>query len=171
MKRMSRLFALATGLVLLSCGTAAESKFDFATLRARAWELAAKPYQPARSEVPAWLNRLTYDEHRLIEFGGQNSLWLPEKLPFMVQYLHPGFLHGRTVHLFELHRGLARPIPFRRDHFNYRSVKPGQVPETLGFAGFRLMFPFGGPSTRHNEIGSFVGASYFRFLSRGQWLC
>jgi len=83
-----------------------------------------------------------------------------------VQYLHPGFLFNRTVHLSEVRNGKARPIPFRREDFHYRSVKPGPAPETMGFAGFRLMFPFDGPGMRHNEIGSFAGASYFRFLSR-----
>jgi periplasmic glucans biosynthesis protein len=45
-------------------------------------------------------------------------------------------------------------------------VTPDAIPETMGFAGFRLMFPFDGPDTPHNEVGSFAGASYFRFLNR-----
>jgi glucans biosynthesis protein len=168
MKNAFRLLVVAGVLSLFVTGSrAADSKFDFATLRARAQQLATKPHQPPRSEVPDWLRRLTYDELRLIEFLGQYSLWFPEKLPFMVQYLHPGFLFDRTVHLFEVRDGVARPIPFRREEFNYRSVKPGPMPDTMGFAGFRLMFPFDGPGTKHNEVGSFAGASYFRFLGRG----
>jgi periplasmic glucans biosynthesis protein len=168
MNRMLRLLALAAVLALFTrTTTAADASFDFASLQARAKTLAAKPYAPVKSEVPDWLRRLTYDELRLIEFMGQHSLWFEEKLPFMVQYLHPGFLFDRTVHLFELNNGKARAIPFRREEFNYRSVTPGPMPTTMGFAGFRLMFPFNGPGTDHNEIGSFAGASYFRFLSRG----
>jgi glucans biosynthesis protein len=168
MKRAYRWLVLAGVLALFTRWVAAaDASFDFASLQARAKTLAAKPYAPAKSEVPDWLRRLTYDELRLIEFLGQHSLWFEEKLPFMVQYLHPGFLFDRTVHLFELKDGQARPIPFRREEFNYRSVKPGPMPPTMGFAGFRLMFPFDGPGTKHNEIGSFAGASYFRFLNRG----
>lgn len=146
---------------------AADDKFDFETLRARAQALAAKPHAPPRGEVPAWLRKLDYDDLRLIEFGGQNSLWHEEKLPFQVQYLHPGFLFDKMVHLHEVRGTQARPIPFRREHFNYRTVKTGEIPADLGFAGFRLMFPLGGAGTRHNEIGAFAGASYFRFLSLG----
>jgi glucans biosynthesis protein len=83
-----------------------------------------------------------------------------------VQYLHPGFLFDRTVHLSEVRKGNVRLIPFRPEYFRYRSVEPKEIPETMGFAGFRLMYPFEGPDTDHNEIGSFAGASYFRFLSR-----
>jgi periplasmic glucans biosynthesis protein len=167
MKRMLRLLAVASVLALFTrSATAADSKFSFETVRARAQALAAVPYAPPKGEVPAWLRQLTYDELRLIEFDGRHSLWFREKLPFMVQYLHPGFLFDRTVHLSEVDQGNARPIPFRSDYFKYRSVKPGEIPATMGFAGFRLMFPFDGPGTDHNEIGAFAGASYFRFLSR-----
>jgi periplasmic glucans biosynthesis protein len=168
MKGALRLLAVAAGLVWSGAfGASADARFDFESLRARAKALAAAPHEAPQSVVPEWLRRLSYDELRLIEFGGQNSLWLPEKLPFQVQFLHPGFLLDRVVHLWEVHGGNATAIPFRREHFHYRSVKPGDVPETMGFAGFRLMFPLEGPRARHSEIGSFAGASYFRFLSRG----
>src|SRR5687767_11371677 len=99
------------GMVTLTAHTtgAAESKFSFETVRARAQALAAAPYAPRKEEVPGWLKQLTYDQLRLIEFNGQQSLWFREKLPFQVQYLHPGFLFDRTVHLAEVHNGVARP--------------------------------------------------------------
>lgn len=170
---MKRAFCrLALTIVLATTGARAAApaeKFDYALLQTRARELAAKPYAPPKGQVPEWLLALSYDQLRLIEFGGANSLWLPEGLPFQVQYLHPGFLYDKMVRLFEVRGGDAVPIPFRRDYFNYgihyRTMKPGDVPDTLGFAGFRLMFPL--ESARHSEIGSFAGASYFRFLSKG----
>lgn len=165
---MIRLLALASVLALPSreCRSA-EEPFGFEILQARAKALAAKPYAPQHGEVPEWLRQLTYDDLRLIEFDGRHSLWFREKLPFMVQYLHPGFLFDKTVHLFEIRDGSARPIPFRREYFNYKTLKTGPTPETMGFAGFRLMYPFAGPGTLHHEIGSYGGASYFRFLNRG----
>src|SRR5688572_29101337 len=116
-----RLLTLAGVLTLVAQRTgAAESKFSFETVRARAQTLAAAPYAPPEGEVPAWLKQLTYDQLRLIEFDGRESLWFREKLPFMVQYLHPGFLFDRTVHLSDVHDGVARKIPFRREYFKYR---------------------------------------------------
>ena len=35
-------------------------------------------------------------------------------------------------------------LPFRREYFKYRTVKSGDTPESMGYAGFRLMFPFEG---------------------------
>lgn len=146
---------------------AAESRFDFEALRERARALAAQPHARPAGEVPEWLRRLTYDDLRRIEFDGRESLWRPEGLAFQVQFLHPGFLFDKTVRLHEANAGAVRPIPFRREYFQYRDLRPGAVPADLGFAGFRLMYPFGGVGTPHNEIGSFAGASYFRFLSEG----
>jgi periplasmic glucans biosynthesis protein len=166
---MSRLLHVWFGAVLVAAGfnvaAAAEPAFSFETVRERARVLAAGPYAPPKGEVPDWLRRLTYDELRLIEFDGRHSLWFKEKLPFMVQYLHPGFLFDKTVHLHEVRDGRAEPIPFRREYYNYKKLKTADTPSTMGFAGFRLMYPFGGPGTLHNEIGSFAGASYFRFLT------
>ena len=64
--------------------------------------VAAKPYAPPQGEVPEWLRKLTYDELRLIEFDGEQSLWFREKLPFQAQFLHPGFLFDKTVQLSEV---------------------------------------------------------------------
>jgi glucans biosynthesis protein len=167
MKRIL-LLALATSLALVGVAPAraAEENFDFDVLRARAKALAAKPHAPPQGEVPEWLRKLTYDELRLIEFNGQQSLWFREKLPFQAQFLHPGFLFDKTVRIYELQGNRATPLPFRREYFKYRSVQPGDVPEKMGFAGFRLMYPFAGPGAELDEIGAFAGASYFRFLSR-----
>jgi glucans biosynthesis protein len=166
---MSRTFRL-----LVNCGAwalaaaavaGAEATFDFAALRERARALASRPYVAPKGDVPEWMRRLSYDELRRIEFDGRESLWLRERLPFQVQFLHPGFLYDRMVRLAEVRGGRATPLPFRREYFNYGDVKAGPMPETMGFAGFRLMFPFGGPGRPPDEIGSFLGASYFRFLA------
>src|SRR5688500_385720 len=87
-----RSLTLAATLVFVGTdGFAADQKFDFEALRAPARARAAKPAEPPRGEVPAWLRALSYDDWRLIEFGGANSLGFEEKVPFQVQYLHPGF--------------------------------------------------------------------------------
>jgi glucans biosynthesis protein len=139
MKHAIRWFALAAVMACAGAAAfAAEQKFDFEVLRARARDLAAKPPGPPRGEVPAWLKNLDYDQLRRIEFGGSNSLGFEEKLPFQAQYLHPGFILDKQVHLHELHNGIDRPIKVRRELFNYNHVKVGEIPADMGFAGFRL---------------------------------
>lgn len=169
MKRALRSRWLACVVLLAGAGrtAAAEPGFGFDMVRNRARELAARPYAKPTGEVPAWLRELTYDDLRRIEFDGRESLWRSEGLPFQVQFLHPGFLFDQTVRLLEVRDGAVHPIAFRRDYFQYRNLRTGPVPDNLGFAGFRLMYPFGGVGTPHYEIGSFAGASYFRFLGQG----
>lgn len=154
---------LAVAGVLLTCA-AAEPGLDFAALQARAKGIAAREYRPRQGEVPDWLRQLSYDQLRRIEFDGRRSLWHREQLPFEVQFLHPGFLFDRSVQLSELRGGQVEPVRFSRDYFQYRGVETGEMPATLGFAGFRVMYPFVGPGEAFNEAGSFAGASYFRFL-------
>lgn len=146
---------------------AAETKFNFEILRARAKELAAKPPAAPRGEVPEWLKKLSYDDLRKIEFDGRRSLWFREKRPFQVQFLHPGFLLKDMVQISEVRGGIARPIAFQKDLYQYRGVSAGEIPDGMGFAGFRVMYPLGGVGTPHNEVGAFAGASYFRFLPKG----
>src|SRR4051812_28941410 len=101
MKRAGRVAVFVAALIGIGL-RAAEENFDFTTLRALAKTLAEKPHVTPKGDVPEWLRNLSYDELRRIEFGGGESLWFREKLPFQIQYLHPGFLYDKTVHLFEL---------------------------------------------------------------------
>src|SRR6202041_2146360 len=43
----------------------------------------------------------------------------------------------------------------------------GALPVNLGFAGFRLKYPLNAPHV-FDEVIAFLGASYYRFLGRGQ---
>lgn len=146
---------------------AAVRAFDFDGLRERARALAAQPQVEVTGELPAWQRQLTYDDLRPAEFDGRESLWRPEQLPFQVQFIHPGFLFDRTVKLFEVRSGAVQPIPFRREYFTYRTPRTGDLPTTLGFAGFRVMYPLNGAGTPPLEIGSFARVTYFRFLGAG----
>jgi periplasmic glucans biosynthesis protein len=150
-------------LLLLPFGArAADEPFDFDALRNRAKTLAAKPYAQRPSTVPEALRKLTYDEYRLLTFNPEQTWWRREKLPFQLQFYHPGFVHTQSVQIFELNRRSAEPIKFSRSFFDY-SQHPvaGAIPENVGFAGFRVLGQLNYPA---DELISFVGASYFRAL-------
>ena len=60
------------------------------------------------------------------------------------------------------------PIPYAANLFDYGRTKVGNnLPINIGFAGFRLKFPINAPHV-WDEVIAFLGASYFRFLGRGQ---
>jgi glucans biosynthesis protein len=140
---------------------AAAEAFDFETLAARAKSLAAASYVEPPNRVPEWLLRLTYDQHRLIRFDPAHSWWLRENLPFQLQFFHPGFIINKTVQISEVRNGKPSLIKFDRDFFVYDRMKVGELPPTMGFAGFRILYPLNKPG---DELGAFQGASYFRML-------
>jgi glucans biosynthesis protein len=130
-------------------------------VRYRAQVLAEKPYVEPASRVPEWLLKLSYDEHRHIRFDPGHTWWRREKLPFELQFFHPGFVQNRTVQISEIRGGRAELIPFERQLFDYDKLKPGDLPPTMGFAGFKILHPLNKPG---DELGAFQGASYYRLL-------
>ncbi len=159
-------FALIGLLLLVPRTRAAEDMFDFETLRYRAKMLAAKPYAPRPTQVPDSLRKLSYDDYRLILFDEEQTRWRREKVPFQLQFVHPGFVHQTAVQLFELNGHTATPIKFSRTLYKYGALKVGEgLPDTLGFAGFRVLGNLGNPDRPWDEVASFVGASYFRSLA------
>jgi periplasmic glucans biosynthesis protein len=67
-----------------------------------------------------------------------------------------------------LRDGIPAPIPYATNLFDYGRTKvDGALPINIGFAGFRLRFPINAPHV-WDEVIAFLGASYLRFLGRGQ---
>jgi len=163
MKLRPRLLAILALLALAVVARASDEMFDFETLRYRAKMLAAKPYEAPPPRVPEWLLKLTYDQHRLIQFDASRSWWRRDGLPFQLQFFHPGFLLNKTVQLHEVSNKRAELIPFDPEFFTYDRPKlqVGDLPATMGFAGFRLLYALNKPN---DELGAFLGASYFRML-------
>ncbi len=67
-----------------------------------------------------------------------------------------------------LRDGIPAPVPYAANLFDYGHNKiPAGLPINLGFAGFRLRYPLNAPHVM-DEVIAFLGASYYRFLGRGQ---
>jgi periplasmic glucans biosynthesis protein len=145
-----------------ACGPArADDVFDFEVLRYQAKMLAAKPFVQAPVSVPETLLKLNYDQYRDIRFRPSESLWRRERLPFELQFFHPGFTFDRPVHIFTLQGKSVEPVPFSSALFDYGMNRVPSAPSTTGFAGLRILYALNKPG---DELGSFLGASYFRFL-------
>lgn len=140
--------------------------FDAQAVRRMAQELAQKPYKRPDTSLPAGFTDLSYDAFRSIRFRPDRALWRDEKLPFQVQFFHRGFIFKDRVDIFEVSGGRARQIDFSPSLFDYSEVKPPPENSNMGFAGFRLHAPINRPDY-YDEVGVFLGASYFRAVAKG----
>ncbi len=156
-----------------SSGLAAdEPKVDYEFISQKARVLSEKVYE-APPRLPKVLAGLTYDQYRAIHPAPDAALWKTEKLPFRVEFLHPGYLFKRQVkmNLISPADGTSVPVAFNANQFDYSTLvleedfSPAAI---TGFAGFRIQHPLHGVPENFDEIGSFVGASYFRLLGVDQ---
>ena len=136
----------------------------------RALERARQPFHSPRADLPKVLRQenLDYDKYREIEFRHDRALWAAEDLPFRVEFFHPGYLYQEPVHVYEFSPTHVQPIRFVQDFFNYRNLHiQNEIPTDTGYAGFRLLNQLN-DTNKWDEIGAFLGASYYRLLGKGQ---
>ncbi len=137
------------------------------TVQALARALAKRDHREPESRLPEYAKALSYDQYRDIRFRDDAALWRTEKRPFQAQFFHPGFLYTQPVAVNVVERGRARPVPFTTALFSYGAlVKPAALEGVEGFAGLKLTTPLNQPD-HFDEVVSFLGASYFRALGRG----
>ncbi len=164
MKRI--LFAALAACILASTTNGSDAPFDFEVLQSRARQLAAHPHASHQVAIPESLKKLSYDQYRDIRFDTSRAWWLSERLPFQLQFFHPGFIYNKTVQLHEVVDGYEQPIPFSPQLFTYgKNSGIGEVPGEIGFTGFRIHYALN-TSEYLDELAVFQGASYFRALGQ-----
>jgi glucans biosynthesis protein len=144
-----------------------QPRFGFDEVARRAREIAAVPYE-AGPALPEALTKLDFDAWREIRFRPERALLAQSNSGFRMQMFHPGFLFTRPVTVNVIRDGVPTPVPYAANLFDYGRTKFDKpLPVNLGFAGFRLHYPLNDPRI-FDELISFIGASYFRVLGRGQ---
>jgi glucans biosynthesis protein len=141
--------------------------FDF--IQKEAQERSAKPFHSPKLDLPEALrgDKLNYDSYREIEFRHDKALWIKDRLPFRLEFFHPGYLYQNPVKINEFTSTHVQPIRFVQDFFDYRKLGVKKnIPADAGYAGFKLLYRLNDPN-RWDELGSFLGASYFRLLGKG----
>lgn len=140
--------------------------WDFQATCQVARETATHAYQPDKP-LSQNLQGLTYDELRDIRFSPQAAVWQAEKLPFQLQFFHPGGLQKDRITVSRVEGDAVLPILFSKEMFDYRDVRiPGGISDDAGFSGFRIHNPLNRPDY-FDELIVFQGASYFRALAQG----
>ena len=140
--------------------------FSFDTLKARARELASRPYRVLPSPPREILNEIDYDAHGKIKFRTDLALWADGPSDFPVTFFHLGRYFQKPVRMHVVERGTAREIVYDSAYFEMPADSPAhRVPDNSGFAGFRFQERRGGKlDWRRNDWVAFLGASYFRAI-------
>src|SRR5690554_206065 len=154
-------FALGVALLPL-CALA---NFTFQNVIDLAKERAANPYQPP-PEIPKFMRELGFHDYQNIRFDPAKSLWRDNNSQFNVMFLSPGLFYGHPVAMNVIDAQGIHPVPYQKSYFRFEDPElEKRVPPDLGFAGFKLTFPFFEPDIA-NQFLVFAGASYFRGVGK-----
>ena len=149
-------------------GVPAIAPFRFEDVVRRARDLAAAPFDGSVPALPPPIANLDFDAYRDIRFKPERALMGANGNPFRLQLFHLGFLYARPVVVNIIRDGMATPVAYQPQLFDYGRTKIDRpLPVNLGFAGFRIHTPLNDPRV-FDELVAFLGASYFRFLGRDQ---
>lgn len=147
--------------------------FTFDGLKARARDLAARPYAPPPPPRADILQRIDYDAHGKIKFKPDMALWANGPSPWPVTFFHLGRYFQKPVRMHVLDAGKAREIVYDESYFEMPADSPARdLPTGAGFAGFRFQESRSGHPGRKgekldwqkNDWVAFLGASYFRAI-------
>ncbi|MCB1883310.1 MAG: glucan biosynthesis protein D [Geminicoccaceae bacterium] len=133
--------------------------FSHEALIQRAKALAADPFKPTPVIAPEVMATIDYDAYQKIAFRPERTLWRNGQAPYPVAFFHPGKFFPEPVPIGVVEGGMARPVLHGRDLFDYGATGlDARLPEDIGFAGFRALYP----DRAQSDWIAFLGASYFR---------
>ena len=166
--QLRRLVSLPLFLLVLTLAPRMALGFGLDDVARRAEQMAREPYTDHRGKVPSWMlvGSMSYDQWRDIRFTPAKSLWRDDKLPFQIQFFHPGLYYDRTIAVNTIDAGGVHPVPFSASLFNYgKNDFAERIPKDIGYAGLRIHSQIKTPEY-FDEVVVFLGASYFRAVGR-----
>lgn len=166
---------LGTGLARLAAGPVAAQEngnFSFESVIARARAAAEQSYSRPLMDMVEPFADLKYDQFRAIRFRDDKRLFTDGGRGFQMDLMPPGFYFQDRIEVNLVRDGVAEPIPFSTDYFDfhpdYFPYPDGRAPSGLGkgmgFSGIRFRYPINRPGV-WDEIAVFQGASYFRSVA------
>lgn len=155
-------------LVTTLCVPALASAFGYEDVIDRARKLTAEPYVPPTSNLPPALKDIGLAAYREIRFKPDKAMWRGARLPYELQFFHPGRQYQRSVTLNLISADGVRRLAYNPDYFNFGNNRfdPAAFGD-VGYAGFRAHYPLNRSDVK-DELITFLGASYFRALGQHQ---
>lgn len=149
---------------------AAAATFGLKDVDALARQRAAAAFKDEAPNLPGALQRLDHDRYQAIRFKPEAALWRAAKppLPFSLEFFPQGWAFDRPVALHEITPQGLRDLRFDAAQFDLAPARiDPAATQDLGYAGFRATTALNLPGSR-DEFVSFLGASYFRAVGKGQ---
>jgi glucans biosynthesis protein len=178
-RQMLRVLAVAGASGLLPAGfTPAQAQgnltlgapeaFSFDGLKQVAEKLAAAPYVPPPQPDKEIVSKIDYERWGQITFNTNSALFAKGPGQFPVTFFHIGKFFPKSVQIYAVEDGQARPIVYNPDMFDMPADSPAkQLPAGIGFAGLRIQEPRAGKlEWRKNDWVAFLGAAYFRAIGQ-----
>jgi glucans biosynthesis protein len=158
--------ACMLGVLLAGAALAAAGAgMDFEQVKAKARELATKPMREDRLDIAQKLKEISYDQMRDIRFDSRQAVWRRERLPFQLQFFHPGGPQQSQIDVNLVDGDAVTELPFNRDFFDYGANKFNWFDlRAMKFSGFRIHYPLNRTDVL-DELAVFQGATYFRCLA------
>ncbi len=139
---------------------------DFVTSKAKS--LADAAFSDKPNALPSIFSNMSFDSYRDIRFRADKALLAEKGSPYRLQLFHRGFLYEKPVSVNIVREGNVQTVPYSKDLFDYGKMKVDEaLSQEIGYAGLRIHYPLNDPRIQ-DELIVFLGASYFRLLSRGQ---
>ncbi len=162
----SCVFLLVSWIVVATFVSPGQAQdFSFASVQEQAQRLAREPYRKPPEIASAALRSINYDQYQRIRFRAGQAAWHGSAALFRGELFPAGFLFTTPVSVFVVTNGKALPMEGEA-LFDFSAAKLKADPGPAPLAGMRLTYPLHG--ARRDEVISFLGASYFRPLGRGQ---
>ena len=138
--------------------------FSADALRERARTLSGSPWTSGKVALPPALEALDYDAMRDIRYVREEDLWYGEH-DFNVEFFHLGDRLDEPVSVYAVEGGRAREVLYSPKLFDFgdNELPGGALDAVRGFAGVRILYPLNTDEYK-DELGAFLGASYFRLL-------
>ncbi len=131
--------------------------------------LAGQEYQAHVPDPKSLVEQLDYDGYRALSFREDKTVWKDEGSLFRLQFFHLGHLFHKPVKMNLIEDETVCGLTCSSEWFDYsRSHLDFTSYDVDGFAGFRILSPLVNQNARWDEVGSFLGASYFRLLGENQ---
>lgn len=142
--------------------------FSLDDVASKAEKLAAAPYVPAKSNLPAVFREMAFADYQQLRFREDKGYWRDAETPFELFFYHQGMHFDVPVKINEVTATRVREIRYDPEMFEFGNVDidPAAL-QNLGFAGFKVLYPLN-KKDKQDELMTLLGASYFRVVGKGQ---